>query len=49
MVAELCRWVFNGRPVGWTHTEHMQIASIGSGRVCQERTALDLFASIYVG
>src|SRR5438309_1262602 len=30
---------------GWTHTEHVQIATIGSGRVCQERTALDLIAS----
>jgi hypothetical protein len=27
----------------------MQIAIIGSGRVCQERTALDLIASIHGG
>jgi hypothetical protein len=49
VVAELCRWVFNGHPVGWTHTEHMQIASIVRGRVCQKRTVLDLIASIYGG
>jgi hypothetical protein len=42
VVAGLCRWVFEGRPVGWSQNEHMQTAIIGGARVVQERTVLDL-------